>query len=397
MRIGMMADIYRPHISGVTNYIVLNKRHLEQAGHEVYVFTFGESDPEDEPRVVRTPGLPISEHNFYFNFRYSHSAKALLQTMDIVHVHHPFISGQLALRYCRPLHIPIVFTNHTRYDLYAQTYLPLLPSEVSTAFLQTYLPFFCASVNLVISPSAEMADILRQLGVQSPIEVIPNGVELERFRRAEPYSRADFGFAADDILLIYIGRLAPEKNLPFLLRTFAGVVEAVEKAHLLLVGGGPEEDTLKAWTRDSELTTRVHFIGLQPYDTLPRYLAMSDLFVTASVTEVHPLSVIEAMAAGLPVAGLRSVGVGDVVQHGVTGLLAESSEVAFAAQLTRLCLDADLRRRLGAAARQAAEQYAIERTTQIMVSRYEHLIRELAPRRRSLRSRLQGWVARWHS
>ncbi len=394
MRIGMMADLYKPHISGVTNYIALNKRYLEQIGHEVYVFTFGEHQ-DDEPRVIRTPGLPIREQGIYFNLRYSRAAKALLQTMDVVHVHHPFISGQLALYYCRPLHIPIVFTNHTRYDLYAQTYLPLVPAEISTAILQTYLPFFCESVDLVISPSAGMANVLRQLGVTAPIEVIPNGVELERYRQPEPYARAEFGFSDKDILIIYIGRLAPEKNLPFLLRAFAGVAEAVENAHLLLVGGGPEEEALKDLAQQAGLSQRVHFTGPQPYETLPHYLAMCDLFATASVTEVHPLSVIEAMATGLPVAGLKSVGVGDTVRHGETGLLADPSEVAFAAMLTRLCLDSDLRRRMGAAARLAAEQYAIEHTSQLVLSHYERLIAAKIAQRNSLRSRLKGWMAKW--
>lgn len=394
MRIGMMADIYKPHISGVTNYISLNKRYLEQTGHEVFVFTFGEYE-DDEPRVIRTPGLPIGEQGIYFNLRYSRAARVLLQTMDVVHVHHPFISGQLALRYCRPLHIPIVFTNHTRYDLYAETYLPLVPTEISTAVLQTYLPFFCASVNLVVAPSAGMAEILRQLGVAAPIEVIPNGVELERYRQAEPFARADFGFAAEDLLITYVGRLAPEKNLPFLLRAFAGIVEAVERAHLILIGGGPEEALLKEIAQQSGVSGRVHFLGLQPYETLPRYLAMCDIFATASVTEVHPLSVIEAMAAGLPVVGLKSVGVGDTIQHGQTGLLAEASEAAFAALLTRLCLDSDLRRRMGAAARLAAEQYAIERTTRSMLSRYEQLIAQRDARRNNLRSRARSWLAQW--
>ncbi len=394
MRIGMMADLYKPHISGVTNYIALNKRYLEQIGHEVYVFTFGEHQ-DDEPRVIRTPGLPIRKQGIYFNLRYSRAAKALLQAMDVVHVHHPFISGQLALVYCRPLHIPIVFTNHTRYDLYAQTYLPLVPAEISTAILQTYLPSFCESVDLVISPSAGMANVLRQLGVTTPIEVIPNGVELERYRQPEPYARAEFGFSDKDILVIYIGRLAPEKNLPFLLRAFAGVAEAVENAHLLLVGGGPEEEALKDLAQQAGLSQRVHFTGPQPYETLPHYLAMCDLFVTASVTEVHPLSVIEAMATGLPVAGLKSVGVGDTVRHGETGLLAEASEVAFAAMLTRLCLDSDLRRRMGAAARLAAEQYAIEHTSPLVLSHYERLITTKVAQRNSLRSRLKRWMAKW--
>jgi glycosyltransferase involved in cell wall biosynthesis len=97
MRIGMMVDVYKPYISGVTNYIVLNKRHLERAGHDVYVFTFGNIEYEDdEPRVIRSPGLPLADTGFYLSLRYSREAKKLLQSMDVVHVHHPFLSGRLA-------------------------------------------------------------------------------------------------------------------------------------------------------------------------------------------------------------------------------------------------------------------------------------------------------------
>src|SRR3972149_7052493 len=153
MRIGMMADTYKPHVSGITTYIDLNKRHLEQSGHEVYVFTFGDLEyKDDELRVFRSPGLPLADTGYYLSMRYSRAAKKCLQTMDVAHVHHPFLSGRLALRYCRQANIPIVFTNHTRYDLYAKTYLPLMPDEVSQGLLQAYMPSFCDAVNLVVSP-----------------------------------------------------------------------------------------------------------------------------------------------------------------------------------------------------------------------------------------------------
>jgi len=330
MRIGMMTDVYKPHISGITNYIALNKRYLEQAGHEVFVFTFGDLEHEDdEPNIVRSPGLPLVDTGYYLSFRYSRQAKLLLQTMDLVHVHHPFLSGRLALRYCRPLRIPIVFTNHTRYDLYAQAYLPLLPEEISATFLQAYMPPFYDAVDLVISPSAGMADVLRQLGVTCHIEVVPNGVELQRFHQtSEPAQRTKIGFKPEDILLVYAGRLGPEKNLGFLVRAFSGLAEAIENAHLILVGGGPEEEALKRQSAETGVSSRIHFVGMLDYEHLPSYLAMCDAFVTASVTEVHPLSVIEAMATGLPVLGIQSVGVGDTVEDGITGFLASENQAA---------------------------------------------------------------------
>ena len=385
MRFGMMTDVYKPHVSGITNYISLNKEYLEKAGHEVFIFTFGDLDyADDEQRVVRSPGLPLTDTGYYLSFRYSRRAKALLQTMDLVHVHHPFLSGRLALNYCRPLRIPIVFTNHTRYDLYAQAYLPLLPEEFSDTFLQSYMPTFCQAVDLVISPSAGMGEVLQRLGVSTPIEIIPNGVELQLYRATSENCRPEFGFRDDDILLIFSGRLGPEKNLDFLIHAFAGTAEAIKNAHLLVIGGGPEEPALKQTAAQSGAASRIHFTGMLPYNELPRYLSMGDIFVTASLTEVHPLSVVEAMASGLPVLGIHSVGVGDTVEDGVTGLLSSPDQAAFAALLTRLCMDSDLRHRMGTAARKASGKYAIEQTTQVLLKRYERLMAEFAPHRRGL-------------
>jgi 1,2-diacylglycerol 3-alpha-glucosyltransferase len=393
MRIAMMTDVYKPHVSGVTNYISLNKEYLEKAGHEVFIFTFGDLDHEDEEeRVVRSPGFPLTDSGYYLSFRYNRRAKALLQTMDLVHVHHPFLSGRLALRYCRPLRIPVVFTNHTRYDLYAQAYLPLLPEEFSDTFLKTYMPTFCQAVDLVISPSAGMGEVLKKLGVKAPIEIIPNGVDLQLFRVPCQDCRQDFGFGEEEILLIYVGRLGPEKNLNFLIRAFAGTAEAIKNAHLIISGGGPEEEQLKQLAALTGASDRIHFTGMLPYNELPRYLSMCDIFVTASVTEVHPLSVIEAMATGLPVLGIDSVGVGDTVEDRVTGLLSSQDQATFAALLTRLCMDSDLRRSLGAAAQKASGKYAIEHTTQVMLKRYERLLFEFTPHRRGLGYRIRNLV-----
>jgi 1,2-diacylglycerol 3-alpha-glucosyltransferase len=393
MRIGMMADVYKPHVSGITNYISLNKRYLEKAGHEVFVFTFGDLDyPDDETNIIRSPGLPLVDTGYTLNFRYPRSVKALLQTMDLVHVHHPFTSGRLALNYCRPLHIPVVFTNHTRYDLYAQAYMPILPEEISVTFLQNYMPPFCAATDLVISPSPGMADVLRKLGVICPIEVVPNGVELVRYQQICDDCRHEFGFSPQDILMIYSGRLGPEKNVDFLIKAFVGVAEAVENVHLLIIGSGPEEDSLKKLAAETSFKDRVHFYGMIAYELVSKYLAMSDFFVTASITEVHPLSVIEAMASGLPALGIRSVGVGDTIEDGKTGFLASQNQAAFAAKLTRLCLDPSLRSKMGQAARKASDRYDIEHTVETMLGIYEGLAFAALPRRRSLSSRIRSLV-----
>lgn len=387
----MMADAYKPYVSGITSYIDLNKRALEKLGHEVYVFTFGETDvQEDEPRVIRSPGLALADTGFYLSLRHSSDAKKLLQMMDVVHVHHPFLSGRLALLYCRRKHIPVIFTNHTRYDLYAQSRLPFMPAEVSMSLLQAYMPDFCAHVDLVISPSRGMEKILRQYGVTSHVEVVPNGADLLPFISAKPHPREKFGFSRDDILLVYMGRIAPEKNLEFLMRSFAGVSQAVPKAKLLMVGGGQKdhEEAAKAIAAELALGDRIQFTGPVAYADLPSHLAMCDIFTTASVTEVHPFSVIEGMAAGLPTVGIDSPGISDSITEGKTGFLSTEDMASYTAKLTALCLNKDLQKKMGAAAQVASEQFSIENTTRIMLKHYTRLAKAGKPYKQKLNERL---------
>ena len=162
-------------------------------------------------------------------------------------------------------------------------------------------------------------------------------------------------FKEDDVLLVYAGRLAPEKNLSFLLQSFAGVARALNRVHLLIVGGGQKQfEEVPPRAAELNLNSRIRFTGMISYEKLPSYLAMCDAFVAASVTEVHPLSVIEGMAAGLSVVGINSSGVGDTVEDGKTGFLATQDLASFTAKLTRLCLDASLRKQMSEAARQGS-------------------------------------------
>jgi glycosyltransferase involved in cell wall biosynthesis len=397
MRIGMMADLYKPHVSGVTNFIALNKRMLEQAGHEVYVFTFGDPDfVDDEPNVIRAPGIPLAETGAYLSFRYPRRIRRLLQSMDLVHAHHPFLSARLALRYCRPFNIPVVFTNHTRYDLYAQAYLPALPDQIGTAFLQAYMPWLCREVDLVIAPSAGLQRVLVGFGVQSPIAVLPNGVDLAPFRRSlPPVDPESFGLAPGGMILIYVGRLGPEKNLTFLIRAFSGVASAFPEPRLLLVGEGPERETLEDQVMHGGLRGRVGFTGFVDYAELPRYLALADAFVTASVTEVHPLSVIEAMASGLPVLGIASPGIEDTIVDGQTGYLASEDLPAFTAKMAKLVAEPARRVEMSLRARQAAEEFAIERTSERLQQYYDKLVLERPRRERRASLLWQRVVDRW--
>lgn len=397
MRIGMMADAYKPKVSGVTSYIELSKRWLEKAGHEVYVFTFGDQDhPEDEANVIRSPGLPLVDTGFYLSFRYTRPARQLLYTMDVLHVHHPFISGSLALTYAIPRNIPIVFTNHSRYDLMTNAYLPILPDSFGETAMRAYLPPFCQACDLVIAPSASMRTILQELGVDSPIEVIPNGVELEAILSCSiEINRQVFGFSPQHIVLTYVGRLAPEKNLPFLLRAFKGVASAYDNARLLLVGDGPEKENLQDNVANMGIADKVHFTGMIHHADVPCYLTTADAFLISSTSETFGISVVEAMAAGLPVLGIDSPGIRDIIIDGQTGFLSSDDLPSFTAKMARLVSDHELRRQMGVAAFKASETYDIRLTTQSMIQQYQKLVGLSRTRKNGLRFRINRLFDFW--
>lgn len=387
MRIGMMVDMYKPHISGITNHVALTKQVLESLGHKVFVFTFGDEEYEDdELYIVRSPGMPLNQDiGFFLSFRYTSAAQKKIQSMDVVHVHHLSLSGPLTLRYCKPRGIPVVFTNHTRYDLYAQYYLPHVPDFISTTFLQAYLPAFCQQCDLVIAPSEGIAKVMLDLGVNSPIKVIPNGIDLTPYKHpSPPLSREDLGLPKEATVLMYVGRLSPEKNLAFLLRAFFGVANVRPEVVLVLVGDGPERDNLHDRVEHSGLADRVKFLGEVEYALIPGYLALADIFVTASETEVHPLSLIEAMACGVPPLGIASPGIEDTIADDENGFLSPPDLAAFTAKLMRLVMEPETRRRLAEKTRTSVKTYDIQRIVPLLLAEYERLAKESARRR-------QGW------
>ena len=375
MRIGLLIEAYGSVVSGVTRFVALHKQQLERMGHEPYVFTFGAEPSDDAAHIIRSPGLPLADTGYFFNLSFSVRARNLCRRMDVLHAHHPFMIGQLALRYGRRYDIPVVFTNHTRYDLYTRHYVPVLPDLLGTGFLERYLAGFCNACDQVIAPSAAVADLLRGFGVSQEIACIPNGIEVQRFAHpAQRLERASLGIPDSAKLLIYVGRMAPEKNLAFLLRAFAAVSGDLPDTYLLLVGDGPDMESLQEQARGAGIGERVIFAGSAEYEWIPAYLALADAFVTASISEVHPLSVLEAMAAGLPVLGIESPGVGEIIVAGRNGLLSGDDLAEFSVRLYRLMRDDDLRQRLAAGAREDSARYDIAITTAQTAACYERVI-----------------------
>jgi glycosyltransferase involved in cell wall biosynthesis len=321
-------------------------------------------------RIIRSPGLRLGDYGYYLSMGYTRKAQALLSRMDIVHCHHLLMSVEMAHRYA---HCPIIYTNHTRYDLYTGAYTPL-PQPAADAIMRQVWPEFTDLADVVIAPSESMRRVLLDFGVRAPITVIENGIDLEPFlypRR--PRTRADFDLPDAARLLLYVGRLSSEKNLDILLNQFAVARGLIPDLHLAIIGKGPQEAEFRELAESLQLDSSVQFRGVVPFDEVADWLAAADAFVTASTSEVHPLTIIEAMAAGKPIAAVRSPGISDIVEPGITGYLANTPEGLDAAMVALLA-DPARARLMGEAAREVSRRFDIRRTVGLTFDLYEELL-----------------------
>ena len=386
MRLGHLTDCYLPVLNGVSVFVRTAKRAAEQAGVETHVFTSGHTAyADDEPHVWRAPGVPLGGTGYYAYGRYPRMMLAQARRMDVLHAHHPFLAARQGAALRRRGGQPLVFTAHTRYDLYARYYLPGVPERLAAGLMAAWLRHMTRQFDLIVAVSTAAEAMLQRQGVTAPVEVIPNGIELARFRAATPAARAALGLPAEAFVALYVGRLGPEKSLPDLLDALAATGPTPRPLVLALAGSGPLEDDLRQQAAALGLGGRVYFLGRQPHEAIPGLLAAAEAFVTASASEGHPITVIEALAAGLPVAAYDVPGIRETVVDGENGLLAPPGPAALGAALARLAADPALRGRLAAGARVSAEQYSIEATTARLLTRYAELLAATAARRAELR------------
>jgi len=387
MRIALFSDVYKPTINGVVNHVSLLKDHLESKGDQVWLFVPGSQESvSDEVNIVRIPGIPIADTGYHLSVSLDQRSRELLQHMDVIHVHHPFVSGSIGLFAATRYGIPLVFTNHTRYDLYVKQYLPLLPTALSDSALTAFFQIFSQRCAALIAPSQGIAEVMREWGAQARIHVIPNGIELERFRTPTwTTSREAVGLPQDAVVAVFVGRMSGEKDVARLVQVFAqllaeiGTTEGGQEGngplYLLLVGGGPELADYKALARGLGVAERVIFTGKVPYEQVPGYIALGDFFVSASVSEVHPLTFIEAAAGGLPALGLDSPGVSDLIHDGETGFIAQDNDLSFGLRFLRLARSQDLRTRMGQAAQQDSLRYSARANAKAVLDLYEKVAR----------------------
>ena len=369
LRIGMVSLCYQPTINGVVQMIDLYREQLEALGHEVTIFTLGRENTAVS-NIITSRGMPLGNSGYYVNFILGKEARTQMAQMDILHCHHLFLTMSLAHRYGQ---CPVVYTNHTRYDLYAQNIFSL-PKQVAQHLMRVVWLRTCQLADVVIAPSNSLNQLLTQIGVKRPIVTIENGIAQRPFiTPSNPINKAELGVPENTFLLIYVGRLSKEKNVSGLLVQFSKVVQRTPHAHLLLVGDGPDLVRLQQLCKSENLTDHVTFCGEVAPKQVPNYLAVSDLFVTASTTEVHPLTLLEAMVAGLPIVAPHAPGNQDIVLHHESGLLVESVD-GLADAIAQLANDSQKRQKMVQIAKREAQRYSIDQTVQKTLELYQKLL-----------------------
>ncbi len=374
MRIVMFSNNYLPVISGVGTSIALLRRGLLEAGQEVHLVVPEYDDfVDEEPYVFRMPALDLGDQlrvSLAVPFRAPVEVTMQGLKPHVIHSHHPIWLGEVAATFSRDMEVPLVFTFHTRYDEYAQQYVPLMPDLAHTV-MREIVERYLEKCNHVIAPTESIRDFIQsEYDIEVPVSVLPTPVDLTAYQDLAPAPiRAEWGLEKAEVLL-YVGRLAGEKNLDFLLRAFARIAEERPHTRLLIVGDGPAKGKLKKLAKQLDVEREVIFTGAVPHDRVPDYAAAADLFVFASVTETQGLVLTEAMAAGAPVVAVEAPGSVDILTQG-GGLLVKPQEQAFAEAAVELLADEERLRGMGEEAVQIAQRYSVSAITERLLAVYE--------------------------
>jgi glycosyltransferase involved in cell wall biosynthesis len=377
MRIALTAESFLPYLSGVTVSIDALARGLGARGHEVLVIA--PRPARSHPPAVGSPG-PEPRYAWLASYQLPRLAPPAYRMPwpdplaaawrdarewrpDVVHAHSPFVSGVLARRLARATGSPLVFTHHTRFADYAHYLGPL--AGPGARLTDAYLRRFWAGCAAILAPSTDLAAEIRDClpaDRQGRIHVVPSGIDVAGIRALSPVDpRPTVGWPADAVVIATLGRLATEKSVDVILDAVARVPEA----RLVMIGGGPLEDRLRERAGQPDLAGRVHLTGALPRLEALALLRGADLFAFASRTETQGLVLAEAMAAGLPSAGIEGPGVADSIRDGIDGRVVAAEPAATRAErlaeaIAELVRDAELRGRMAERAAEGAGRFALE-------------------------------------
>src|SRR3989344_3601483 len=369
MRIAYFTDTYKPQVNGVTFVVAEHSKILAQRhGVKIYApaYELGHRDEvEGKVEVERYPSISLPTYK-EVNLPLV-QIKRLEESVvrfgpEIIHFHSPGPMGLSAMKIAREMKVPLVGTYHSLFS----EILPRLP--ISRWVPRNWIWHLSRRVfekcDLVISPSGEIKRQMEAHGHKVRIEVVSNGIDTAAFLPKKRYG----GKKA-----IFVGRVSHEKNIDVVVRVFGRVVKALPEATFAIVGDGPAREELEKLVGSLGLGGNINFLGYVKREILGEYYRGADVFVTASEMEVQPVTILEAMACGLPVVGVSAAGVVDMVEEGKNGFLVKSGETSEMAEKIIETLATKTNEKLGRNARRWAE----ENDVRVSVSKIEKLYNEL--------------------
>jgi len=395
MNILMMTNTYLPHVGGVAQSVHRFVEAYQREGHKPLVVApeFPGAE-ESEGNVVRVPAVQNfngSDFSVMVPVPFYLTSSLNKFSPDVVHTHHPFLLGSTALRVAAARDVPLIFTHHTMYEHYTH-YVPIEAKNLKKFVIQLCTAY-ANRCDHVIAPSESVCDVLKRRGVQTPITVIPTGVDFEAFSKGDGVrARKEHGIGAECCVVGHVGRLAPEKNLEFLAGAVAQFLSKRENARFLVAGEGPSKEAMAKIFEEAGVAGRVHFVGRLADQALIDFYHAMDVFVFASKTETQGMVLVEAMAAGIPVLALGASGVTDVLEHRQNGwMVREETTEAFVEGFNWLATQDDTRRRfLSRNARETGQAFSTERCAQKALNVYDNVLQK---RRRTVESDSHEWIS----
>lgn len=368
MRIGLFTDTYPPYINGVSTSVLMLKQGLEKLGHEVYVVTVNSEDfhYKKEDNVLMIPGVPIGVLDFRMTSLYPLRAQKIIKkwNLDVIHTHTEFGVGSFARLIAKQYNIPLVHTYHTMYEEYIY-YITKGYFDGASKKLVEYLTLFLCdkTVEELIVPTKKTYDLFKEkYKVKRDVHIIPSGIDVTRFytenidKRAIIQLKKELNIKKDDFIILYVGRIAKEKNIDFLIDNLKEIIKKIPNAHMVIVGDGPDANNLALLAHKNKLDKHVTFTGKVPWEEVPKYYQLADVFVTASTTETQGLTVIEAMAAEKPVVAIRDESFELVMTDKQDGLFFEN-EKDYQELIIKLYKDKEYSKMIAKQARITANAY----------------------------------------
>lgn len=381
-RVLMLSDVYFPRINGVSTSIATFRADLDTRGVAVRLVAPAYAEDAPAPHVVRVASrrVPFDPEDRLMHWRPLRRAidQAVGDGVDLIHVQTPFAAHYAGMRAARRYHLPIIATYHTHFEEYIHHYLPLLPRRVLRAVARGIARGQCNDLDAVVVPSTAMAATLRDYGVRAPLHVLPTGIPIAHFEGGDRQRfRQRLGIDADRPVALFVGRVAHEKNIGFLLRALIHARRAQPELLLVIAGEGPALRGLREQAEALRLTAHVRFVGyLDRARELRDCYAAADVFVFSSRTETQGLVLLEAMAAGLPVYALAVMGTRDILAPGLGGIAAPDEAAAFGAGLADLLGDSARRAELARQAREYALAWSSPERARQLDSLYRALLEQ---------------------